>query len=41
LQACLVDALAASPGPDQRADLGAQRGGRNLAAAVVRRVVSA
>lgn len=41
LQACLADALAASPGPDERAALGAARGGRSLAAAVAQRVVSA
>ncbi|MGB7646148.1 MAG: biotin-independent malonate decarboxylase subunit gamma, partial [Pseudomonas fluorescens] len=41
LQACLADALALSPGPDQRAAFGAARGGRSLAAAVAQRVVSA
>ncbi|MEP7102217.1 MAG: biotin-independent malonate decarboxylase subunit gamma [Burkholderiales bacterium] len=41
LQACLRDALAHSPTTDERARDGAARGGRQLAAAVVQRVLSA
>lgn len=41
LQVCLAGALAASPGPDERAALGAARGGRSMAAAVAQQVVSA
>ena len=41
LQACLRDALAHTPTEDRRAQDGAERGGRRLAAAVVRRVLDA
>ncbi len=41
LQACLAGALAASSGPDDRAALGAARGGRSMAAAVAQQVLSA
>ena len=41
LQACLRDALARTPTQDRRAQDGAERGGRRLAAAVVERVLAA
>jgi malonate decarboxylase gamma subunit len=41
LQACLRDALAHTPTEDRRARDGAERGGRQLAAAVVQRVLDA
>jgi malonate decarboxylase beta subunit len=41
LQACLVSALEGGPMPDGRAELGAARGGRTLAATVAQRVLSA
>ena len=41
LQACLRDALAHTPTEDRRAQDGAERGGRQLAAAVVQRVLDA
>jgi len=41
LAAELERALARSPGPDQRSELGMERGGRTLAAAVARRVSGA
>lgn len=41
LQACLRDALANTPTEDRRAQDGAERGGRRLAAGVVQRVLDA
>ncbi|MBQ1763422.1 MAG: biotin-independent malonate decarboxylase subunit gamma [Aquincola sp.] len=41
LAACLRDALAHAPVDDQRARLGAERGGRRLAASVIERVLQA
>jgi malonate decarboxylase gamma subunit len=41
LQACLMAALADSDTNDQRATMGAQRGGRRLSAKVTQRVLAA
>ena len=41
LRACLADALRTAPTTDERARLGAERGGRRLAADVVARVLAA